>query len=235
MIPVLVLVLLLLLVGFILRRRRARRQRAARTRQFYAWVDQSPALDPELRQWFTRMPAPDAATVVARLSRHCAELNWELTWLFSPHFSQAPVLKDAVETTVAAYLQAVFTGQEMVDDVKAYHAYTAFVRKPMARRRRALVQALYTQMQKDGLVAPAVSSVQRLRDKLPGARKREKAPSRKEQVAAIQRAFDADPARAMAALKQVLTAANNDTQSQPKKPATPASGVTVAAASAAGD
>ncbi|MEZ4581227.1 MAG: hypothetical protein R3A10_06195 [Caldilineaceae bacterium] len=145
------------------------------------------------------------------------------------------MLKDAVETTVAAYLEAVSRGQTMTDDVRAYHAYTAFVRKPRARKRRALVHVLYAQMQADGLVTPEMSSVQRLRAKLPGARKREKAPSRKEQVAAIQRAFDADPARAMAALKQVLTAANNDTQSQPKKPATPASGVTVAAASAAGD
>lgn len=227
----LALVLFLLFVGAILRRRRARRRRAAMTQQLYAWAEQSQALEPELQQWLRRLPAPDAAALMTRLDGHCAELNWELNWLFTPALERAPVLHHAVETVVAAYARGVMTGVQMEDEVRAYHVYLGFVRKPMARKRRALVQSLYTQLRADGLMTPEASSVRRLRARLPsGGRKRDQLPARKRQVAAIQQAFDADPARAMELLKRVVTAEADASVPDSGAPLRRASGTTVAPA-----
>ncbi|MEZ4734838.1 MAG: hypothetical protein R3E79_47705 [Caldilineaceae bacterium] len=201
--------LLLLIIGFELQRRqRNRRRKQTLTQQLYTWADQTLTLDPELQQWIHRLPAAEASVLVNLLTGYCTSLNWELAWLFAPQIERAPVLKQALEESVSAYARAILTSLQMEEDVRAYQVYLAFARKPTARHQRRLVQRLYPKVQtgKGGLGA-AEPREWRFLPKFSTGKKNKantRPPTHKEQIAAIQRAFDQNPVYAMEALKEVL-------------------------------
>lgn len=216
------LLLLLLIVGFEMQKRQRNRQRKqALTQQLYTWAEQNSTLDPDLQQWIHRLPATEASVLVDLLTGYCTSLNWELAWLFAPQIERAPVLKQALEESVSAYARAILTSLQMEEDVRAYQAYLAFARKPSARNQRRLVQQLYPKLHAEGVIPRAAAPREwRFLPKFSAGNKgkaNKKPPTHKEQIAAIQRAFEQNPIHAMEVLKQVLTEEAAQTASQARQ------------------
>jgi len=196
MLPLIIFILVLLLIlGFFGRRSYDRKQRAMRIEQLREWATEHDALEPALQQWIQRLPADEAQILVELLDGYCTSLNWELNWLFAPQIKKAPALKRALEEHVSAYARAILYSLQMEADVVAYQAYVAFEKNPHARRQSSLVQQLYQKVD-DAHLTPPVKRFFGLFSR--------KTPTHNDQVTAIQQAFDRDPARAMAALKEVL-------------------------------
>ena len=217
-----ILLLFSLGIGYrVQRQRRNSRQKRALIQQLYAWAESNSTLDMDLQQWIQRLPADEAAVLVELLTGYCASLNWELEWLFAAQIERAPLLKQALEENVAAYVRAILTGLQMEEDVRAYHVYLEFARKPSARKQRTLVQKLYPSLQAQGLTVENESPAKlrflpRFATMKPRKRAN-KAPTRQEQIAAIQRAFENNPGRAMEALKQTLTKDAEESLTQVRK------------------
>ncbi|MCB0107634.1 MAG: hypothetical protein KDE53_17055, partial [Caldilineaceae bacterium] len=131
------------------------------------------------------------------LDGYCKSLNWELRWLFAPQIKKAPALRLALEESVSAYVRAILHSLQMEADIQAYQAYVAFEKNPTGRKQRTLVQQLYQKVNDDHFTPPTKRLLGRFR---------RKDPTTKAQVAAIQQAFERDPARTMALLKDVLAA-----------------------------
>jgi hypothetical protein len=207
---VLLVLLLFFVIAWVWRRRWARRQRTLRIRQLRAWVANHHVLDPAVQQWMQRLSAAEAEELLQLLQGYCTSLNWELNWLFAPQIKKAPALKIVLEESISAYIHAILVSLQMEEDVQAYQAYLAFEKKPTARKQGAFVEALYRKIDHGQLPPSAKTRLSRFMGKAApwkaatstvGPRK---AATRKEQVAAIQQAFEHDPARTMAALKAVL-------------------------------
>lgn len=190
-----ILLLILFYIGVIWRRRRARKQREQRIEQLRQWAAEHRLLEPALQQWIQRLPAPEAQILLELLDGYCTSLNWELNWLFAPQIKKAPALKLALEENVSAYARAVLHSLQMEADVRAYQAYVTFEQKPHAPKQKSLVQQLYHKVNDETFVPPTKRFFSRF------GRKNHTNP---DQVAIIQQAFERDPARAMAALKEVL-------------------------------
>lgn len=193
-----VLVLILSTIAIInhfWQKRRALKRRQLQIRQLRQWASEHDALEPVLQQWLQRLTAAEAETLYTLLSGFCASLNWELSWLFAPQIQKAPELKRALEESVSAYARAILLSLQMEADVAAYQAYVAFAKKPSARKQRPLVEQLY---QKLDQVEPAPVA-----KRFFGRASRKKL-TPKQQVAAIQAAFDKHPAQTMHLLKEVL-------------------------------
>ena len=224
LLPVIVLFSLAIVLGAQQRRKRRRRKQAM-IRQLYAWAETNSTLEPELKQWIQRLPDADAALLVEQLTAFCAKLNWELTWLFAPQIERAPMLKQALEESVGAYVRAVLTGLRMEPDVRAYHRYLAFASQPKARKHRPLVEKLYPKIQIE--LPPAESTAPRKLAFLSrfttgkGRKSADKPPNRQEQIAAIQRAFELNPGQTMEALKQTLAEEAQGNLAQAKQYGTP--------------
>lgn len=219
LLPVIVLFSLTIVLGAQQRRKRRRRKQAM-IRQLYAWAETNSTLEPELKQWIQRLPDADAAILVEQLSDFCAKLNWELTWLFAPQIERAPLLKQALEESVGAYVRAVLTGLRMEPDVRAYQRYLAFDSKPKARKHRFLVEKLYPKIQielptEESTVTSKFAFLSQFTARK--ARKSaDKPPSRQEQIAAIQHAFELNPGHTMEALKQTLAEEAKENLAQAK-------------------
>lgn len=196
MLPIIVIAIILLLtVGLYWRTTRARNLRRLRIAQLRQWAVEHDALEPALQEWIQRLPTTEAQVLLDLLDGYCTSLNWELNWLFAPQIKKAPVLKVALEESVSAYARAILHSLQMEADVQAYQVYVAFEKKPTARKQRTLVAQLYQKVNEERLTP---------RTKRFFGRFSQKDASRKDQVSAIQQAFDRDPAQAMAALKEVL-------------------------------
>ena len=192
-----IIIAILLIIGVVWRRRRAMKQRRRQIEQLRRWAAQHSELEPALQQWIQRLPAAEAHVLLDLLNGYCTSLNWELTWLFAPQIQKAPELKRVLEESISAYVRAILYSLHMEADVAAFHTYVAFEKKPTARKHRPLVERLYQKVNHERLTPPTKRFFGRF------ARKEA---STKEQIAAIQQAFERDPVHAMAALKQVLAA-----------------------------
>ncbi|MEZ4664711.1 MAG: hypothetical protein R2911_44830 [Caldilineaceae bacterium] len=211
--PLLILLIIALFaVGMVWRRTRAAKQRRQQIAQLRRWATEHNALEPALQQWIQRLSTTEAEVLLELLNGYCTSLNWELNWLFAPQIQKAPALKMVLEESVSAYARAILHSLQMEADVAAFHAYVAFEKKPNARKQRPLVQQLYAKVNDAQLTPPTKRFLGRF------ARKEA---STKAQVAAIQQAFERDPARAMAALKQVLATEAAFTVAQVRQELTP--------------
>lgn len=191
------LFIILLTIGIILRTRRMRKQKQASIQQMRVWSVQNQTLDPVSQQWIQQLSSSESKVLLDLLNGYCTSLNWELGWLFTPQIEKAPALKAALEESVSAYARAILLSLQMEDDVYAYHAYLDFEKNPRARKQRVLVQHLYQKINNTNITSPT-RRLFRVFSR--------RGPSHKEQIAAIQRAFERDPAFTMAALQEVLVA-----------------------------
>ncbi|MEZ4678312.1 MAG: hypothetical protein R2932_29265 [Caldilineaceae bacterium] len=190
-----IVILTLFIIGSWWRRSRAAKQRRWQIEQLRRWAAEHDALEPPLQQWIQRLPATEAQVLLELLNGYCTSLNWELNWLFAPQIAKAPELKSVLEESVSAYARAILHSLQMEVDVAAYQAYVALEKKPMARKHRSLVEQLYQKVNDERLLPPPHRFWGRFS---------RKSASSKAQVAAIQQAFERDPAQAMAALKEIL-------------------------------
>ncbi len=211
-IVILILLLVVLVVRFFWQRWRTHKTRRLQLTQLRQWAAAHDALEPPLQRWLQRLPASEAQVLLELLDGYCKSLNWELHWLFAPQIKKAPALKVALEESVSAYVRAILHSLQMESDVQAYQAYVAFEKNPTGRKQRALVQQLYQKVNDEHLTPPTKRLLGRFR---------RKDPTPKAQVAAIQQAFERDPARAMALLKDVLTADAAVTVAQVRQELTP--------------
>lgn len=213
MLPLILFIIVLFFgVGLFWRRARTRKQRVLRIAQLRQWAADHGALEPALQQWIQRLPADKAQILLELLDGYCASLNWELNWLFAPQIAKAPELKLVLEESVSAYARAILHSLQMEADVAAYQAYVALEKDPNARKQQPLVEQLYEKVNHEQLTPPTKRFFGRFSRK--GA-------SAKAKIAAIQQAFDRDPALAMAALKEVLAADAGITVAQVRQELTP--------------
>ncbi|MBV7329475.1 hypothetical protein KFU94_14730 [Chloroflexi bacterium TSY] len=189
------LLIIFLTIGVILRSRHTAKQKQKHIRELRAWSTQSKTLDPVSQQWIQQLSNSESEVLLDLLNGYCASLNWELGWLFTSQIDRAPALKAALEESVSVYARAILLSLQMEDDVRAYHAYLAFEKKPNARKQRALVQQLYRKLNNQNFMQPTRGFFRRFSRR--GA-------THKEQITAIQRAFERDPAFTMAALQEIL-------------------------------
>ena len=196
MLPLIIIILLsLFILGVIWRRKRDRQHKQARIQQLRTWAAHHQAIEPTLQQWMLRLPAAEAEVLLDLLNGYCTSLNWELGWLFAPQIEKAPALQAALAESVSAYAQTILRSLQMAEDVRAYHAYLAFDKKPTARKHRELVQQLYAKIDNQGATAPAKKFFRRFG---------KKTATRQQQIDAIRQAFERDPAHTMALLKETL-------------------------------
>lgn len=193
---VIALILLsILILAIWWRRRREQKERQERIQQLRTWALRHEALDPALQQWIQRLSATEAEVLLELLQGYCASLNWELSWLFAPQIKKAPVLQAALEESVSSYVRTILRSLQMEADVRAYQRYVVFEKNPTARKQRTLVDQLYTKVNEGGLTPPAKRFLGRFT---------RKNATPKQQVEAIQHAFERDPAQAMEFLKEAL-------------------------------
>jgi len=196
LIPIILILLLLTLMATLFRRWQRRKRKQASISQLQRWAAEHQALDPTLQKWMTRLSAQEAEVLFDLLNGYCTSLNWELAWLFAPQIKKAPVLQALLEENVSAYARAILLSLQMEEDVRAYQAYVTFERRPTARSQQTLVEQLYHKVDQGGLTPP----VKRLLGRFS-----RKGVTTKQQVTAIQQAFERDPAQAMELLKETLT------------------------------
>lgn len=205
-----ILLLLSVGVGYGMRKRQiSRRHKRTLIQQLYSWAESNSTLEKDLQQWLQRLPADEAAVLVELLVGYCASLNWDLEWLFAEQIGRAPRLQQALEENVATYIRSIVTSLQMEQDVQGYQAYLKFANKPTARNQRTLVQKLYPRLHAQGLttetqVTSKLNFLPKFIKRFPSP-KANKLPTHREQIAAIQRAFDQNPTLAMEALKQTLS------------------------------
>ena len=176
------------------RRRYLRHRRQLTLRQLRRWVGEHTALDPELQQWVNGLSSQEAEVLLDLLSGYCTSLNWELSWLFTPHLQKTPVLKQALEEGVVAYACSILASLQLVDDVYLYKTYLALAQKPKARKQFVLIQKLYQKFNEEGALVPLETKYSWWR----------RQPSKRQKIAAVTRVFDQDPALAMVILKTLL-------------------------------
>ncbi len=193
---IIIFLLLFLMLTTFWRRRQARRRKQASVLQLRTWAAEHQALDPALQQWMKRLSATEAEVLFDLLNGYCTSLQWELTWLFAPQIKKAPALQAILEENVSAYARTILLALQMEADVQAYQAYVAFEQKPTDRSHRTLVEQLYVKVD-DGGLTPQVKRF--------WGRFSRKGVTTKQQVTAIQQAFERDPAKAMAFLKEALS------------------------------
>ncbi len=193
---IIIFLLLLLTLTTFWRRRQERQQKRAHILQLRAWAADHQALEPALQQWITRLSAKEAELLFDLLSGYCASLQWELTWLFAPQIKKAPALQAVLEESVSTYARTILVALQMEVDVQAFQTYVAFAQKPTARSHRPLVEQLYHKVDQGGLTPPA---------KRLWSRFSRKGTTTKQQITAIQQAFERDPAKAMEFLKETLS------------------------------
>lgn len=186
---------IIVIINHFWQKRQRVKRRQLQIRQLRQWASEHEALDPVLQQWLQRLTAAEAETLYTLLTGFCASLNWELSWLFAPQIQKAPELKRALEESVSAYARAILLSLQMEADVAAYQTYVAFAKKPGARKQRPLVEQLYQRLDQ---VEPAPVA-----KRFFGRMSRKKL-TPKQQVTAIQAAFDKHPAQTMQLLKEVL-------------------------------
>lgn len=215
----LLLILAMAIMGILWRRRYNRRQRQRTIQQLRQWVGTHTAIDPGLQYWVSRLTTAEASVLAELLTGYCTSLNWELSWLFTPHMAKAPVLQQAIEEGVIAYARSILASLQLSDDTHAYKAYLALVQKPSGRQQFALIQKLYDTLRENGLITPVATK------KRTWLRRQ---PTRKQQIAAVYQAFDQAPALAMETLKTLLIQeAETDIQQITKVKPPPVGTVTV--------
>lgn len=191
---ILLLFIILGAVGVWWRQRYLRKHRQATLRQLRRWLGENAALDPELQRWLGNLSTKEAEVLLDLLEGYCTSLNWELSWLFTPYIQKTPVLKQAVEEGVVAYACSILASLQLVDDVYLYKTYVALAQKPKERKQFALIQKLYKQLGEKGALVAAETKRSWWR----------RQPSKRQQIAAVTRVFEQDPALAMATLKTLL-------------------------------
>lgn len=213
---ILAVLLPLFIIGLLLQRWRMLYRTQKRIRHLQQWGTQSVMVDPVARQWLQQLPPAQLKVLLELLHGYCASLNWELDWLFAPHLKKAPALHAALEESVATYLRVLLLSLQMTEDVQAYQLYLAFDKQPYANRQRLLVQQLYARLHHQRVPPKTARFFSRF--SRTSARDQD-------QVAVIRQAFADDPARAMAALKDLLAAEQAGPQSytspMPAIPTTP--------------
>lgn len=185
---------ILCVIGLLWRQRYLRRRRQLTLRQLRRWIGDHAALDPELQRWMSGLSSQEAEVLLDLLDGYCTSLNWELSWLFMPHLQKTPVLKQALEEGVVAYACSILASLQLVDDVYLYRNYLALTQKPKARRQFALIQKLYKKFGEQGALLSRETKYSWWRGQ----------PSKRQQIDAVTRVFDQDPALAMATLKMLL-------------------------------
>lgn len=185
----------LFLLGLFLRWRNKRKELKEEVRQLRAWMVHYHSSNHAFQLWKSGLSLQECGVLLELARGYCNSLNWELDWLLSSQIERAPALQSAVETGVNAYLESIFISLQKVQDVQAYQVYQAFEKKPTARKNRAMVEQLYEKLSKDGLIPQA--------KRLLGRIARRKA-NLNQQAAAVQHAFEHNPARTMELLKEVL-------------------------------
>lgn len=188
------ILIILAVIGVLWRQRSLRRRRQMTLRQLRRWIGEQTALDPELQRWMNGLGAGEAGVLLDLLDGYCTSLNWELSWLFTPHLQKTPVLKQALEEGVIAYACSILASLQLVDDVHLYKTYLALSQKPKARKQFALIQKLYKKLGEQGALVAAETKHSWWR----------RQPSPRQQIAAVTRVFDQDPALAMAILRTLL-------------------------------
>ncbi len=193
---VLLLILSVVVIGVLWRQRNARKKhRWLVLRQLRSWIGAQAASDPYLQRWVNGLSISEADVLVDLLTGYCTSLNWELTWLFTPHLQKAPNLKQAIEESVMAYARSILVSLQLVEEARVYNAYVALLQKPTDRKQFALVQKLYKALSDQGVIKPITP---------PWFHRQ---PTRKQKIAAVVAAFDREPAPAMATLNVLLTMA----------------------------
>lgn len=183
-------------IGIILVRWRALYQKRTRLHALRTWAMRSSAVEPLLQQWIEHMPPEQLAVLLDLLDGYCTSLKWQLDWLFASEIQNAPTFHSALEEGVSTYARTILLSLQMAEDVRAYQAYVAFEKHPNTSAQRKLVQQLYTKIQHEHITPTAQGFFRR---------SSEQPITHNDRVAAVRAAFTADPARAMAALKEVLT------------------------------
>lgn len=205
------ILIIFLTTGFLLYRGRAAYQQQVRIRQLRSWAKENQALDPVVQVWIAQLSTAEMEVLLDLLQGCCLSLKWELDWLFTSQIKKAPALQSALTESVNAYARMILLSLHMEDDVRAYHAYLAFDKQPHARQQHAIVRQLYTKIYGGNASASSPKLFRRF------ART---GTSYKEQVAAVQQAFERDPMRTMAAFKELL-AADATTPQQANQTAAP--------------
>lgn len=191
--PLLLLLLLLLGIGVALRRYKQRHRRRL-LRQLRQWLGAQTIDDPHLQRWVNGLSQGEADVLFDLLTGYCASLNWELTWLFTPQLQKVPSLQQAIEEGVTTYVRSILTALQLEGEVHAYKTYSRLVQKPGQRKQFTLIQKLYQEFSRQGLITPDPKARRWFR----------RSPTRKQKISAVLAAFEHKPAPAMTSLKTLL-------------------------------
>lgn len=187
---------IVLIFAWVQRRRRSRRQRVILLRQLREWLSADETLDPDLQRWINTLSADEADVLLDLLNGYFDSLNWELTWLFSPHLQKTPALKQALAEGVRSYMRSILASLQLVDDVRAYNTYLDLLKKPRGRHEYSLIQKIYSELAARKIVEPVT-------------KKRGIFAQRavyKAQIESVFDAFERKPDAAMHSLKALLAA-----------------------------
>lgn len=194
----LLLLLLIILAGGIgwWMRRRTRQQRRLRLRQLRQWLGDHHVDNPQLHRWINSLSQAEAEVLFDLLTGYCTSLNWELTWLFTPHLQKTPALQQALTEGIKSYTTSILTALQLGEEVRAYKAYRALVQKPTQRKQFTLIRKLYGELTRRSVIKANAKAQAWFR----------RQPTRKQQISAVIDAFEREPVVAMAVLKTLLVA-----------------------------
>lgn len=191
---ILLLLIIFGVIGVLWRQRYLQKRRQQTLRQLRRWLGENAALDLELQRWMSGLSTKETEVLLDLLEGYCTSLNWELSWLFTPYLQKTPVLKQALEEGVIAYACSILASLQLVDDVYLYKTYVALAQKPKERKQFVLIRKLYKKLGEKGALVAADTKRSWWR----------RQPSKHQQITAVMRVFDQDPALAMVTLKTLL-------------------------------
>jgi hypothetical protein len=132
------------------------RRKRERLQRFKAWaggdltgkVQPAAEAAPAFSTWLDNLSEKELAAFVQRISGFCADLNFELTWLFDPEIDNAPALKEALTELVLLFALVQWKALEAQDDIKVFSTFLAW----QAGKARKLTPKLFMRLVEQELI-----------------------------------------------------------------------------------
>lgn len=163
-----------------------------------------------MKSWLTSLESEESEILAKQVSDFASDLNFELGWLLDKKLEDHAELKRDMEEVIVLYCLATFKGLLLQDELNTFIMFQAWLEDPTRKEYQELNQQLFTILVERELAQPVPPELL-LADE---QQRSEYA------IQAINRVLQADRKTFVIILKEVLLAAESETeQSEPIEPA----------------
>ena len=129
-------------------------QKKATALQFRAWVDTRLTNSLELHDWVMQLPDSALVALTDGAVRYCANLNIDLTWLFTRDIEVSPAVSEAVQLIISEYLEGCFKAVRHKDSIALFAVYHQLISADQYGRQIDLRRSVFKKVTTLGLAEP---------------------------------------------------------------------------------